>query len=88
MTNTTTVVKDLPLEMTPRLTAVLDAVERHWIKYQIQPTIRYVEDWVGIPSNSTVHYYYRKLAQGGLIKLSKSKPVPKWVIDQIKKAEL
>lgn len=67
--------------MSPRETAVLDAIELHYRRYGCPPTIRYIMDRVDIPSTSVVHYYYRRLAKAKLIVMaggpgSQRKPVP------------
>lgn len=77
--------------MNPRLALVLAAIDRHWHDYSVPPTVRYVKERAKIPSNSTVHYYYRQLAQAGKIIMagspgSRPKPVPVSLFKLIKES--
>lgn len=76
--------------MTPRLDAVLVAILEHWRQYSVPPTIRFVRDRVGVPSSSTVHYYYRQLVKANQIILSggpgANKPVPVLLVKIIKES--
>jgi SOS-response transcriptional repressor LexA len=67
--------------MSPREIEVLEAIRRHYAKYGVPPTVRYIMAQTQIPSNSTVFYYYRRLVLAKKIILAGSpgsqlKPVP------------
>jgi SOS-response transcriptional repressor LexA len=78
--------------MNPRETAVLQAVQRHYARYGVPPTIRYIMRRTNIPSSDTVFYYYQKLAAAKLIVLagspgSQRKPVPISIFNLITQKE-
>jgi SOS-response transcriptional repressor LexA len=78
--------------MNPRETAVLAAVQRHYARYGVPPTIRYIMRRTNIPSSDTVFYYYKKLVQAKEIVLagspgSQRKPVPISIFNLITQKE-
>jgi hypothetical protein len=66
---------------------VLYALNEHWRRYHVPPTIRDLQRATGISTTSLVAGYLQELEADGEIQLvgphRRKKPVPKWVTQRL-----